>query len=593
MSYQIKPLGYGQVAVLFNGKHMKKFGGVNALQQAQEFIETQHKQSLPKARPAGFGAKQVVDEMFNINSNIVNFDESMLEQFSVDELNDMIEKYIGFEKLSDELKAKGAKDPDALAAYIGRKKYGKKKFQKMSEGNNDWEPEKETKEPEAPEDAELKKAAKKNKEALDKIGSAFSKLKVESVNVGDTVSFHHELKSVPGHKVKASGTVEKITNDILHVKVKGKGKLGVVRRQIKMQDLVNENSELKVDEDLTEATNMGKWMQTHDELEDNNEHSKNMLRVAKLVGNPQEQKIMKGIYDRHMKSGFGISKEDHELRTELHNRLWPKVQQMHDDWKASKGIKEGADSLGNEGEFKKAKETFKAAKKQVKQGNPAGSLEVTESTIDHNHPDYRYKRGQQVNIRKEWQDEGDDAYDWHVAEDQDSRGGRVVIKSSGTKNWKIQPTHIVTPNMIEPHIKVQESFASSLFDGETISESIDIGLTKEDQTYAAILKTLMESVGATAISDFETDEDVSNLMSAVDEYFNNSDFSCVVENYLRNDVEERIAAHRKLGNKVSTASYSTKQGKPYAEFEVTTPEGVKKRYVFHGNVTRHETLGNA
>ena len=37
-----------------------------------------------------------------------------------------------FEKLSGELKRKGVKDPDALAASIGRKKYGKAKFQKMA-----------------------------------------------------------------------------------------------------------------------------------------------------------------------------------------------------------------------------------------------------------------------------------------------------------------------------------------------------------------------------------------------------------------------------------------------------------------------------
>ena len=37
-----------------------------------------------------------------------------------------------FKELSGKLKDKGAKDPDALAAYIGRKKYGKKKFQKLA-----------------------------------------------------------------------------------------------------------------------------------------------------------------------------------------------------------------------------------------------------------------------------------------------------------------------------------------------------------------------------------------------------------------------------------------------------------------------------
>ena len=37
-----------------------------------------------------------------------------------------------FKKLSGELKAKGVKDPDALAASIGRKKYGAAKMAKMA-----------------------------------------------------------------------------------------------------------------------------------------------------------------------------------------------------------------------------------------------------------------------------------------------------------------------------------------------------------------------------------------------------------------------------------------------------------------------------
>lgn len=37
-----------------------------------------------------------------------------------------------FKKLVKELAAKGAKDPKALAASIGRKKYGSAKFQAMA-----------------------------------------------------------------------------------------------------------------------------------------------------------------------------------------------------------------------------------------------------------------------------------------------------------------------------------------------------------------------------------------------------------------------------------------------------------------------------
>lgn len=37
-----------------------------------------------------------------------------------------------FNTLVSALKKKGAKNPAALAAYIGRKKFGKKKFQKLA-----------------------------------------------------------------------------------------------------------------------------------------------------------------------------------------------------------------------------------------------------------------------------------------------------------------------------------------------------------------------------------------------------------------------------------------------------------------------------
>lgn len=37
-----------------------------------------------------------------------------------------------FKKLVSQLKKKGASNPKALAASIGRKKYGKKRFQKLA-----------------------------------------------------------------------------------------------------------------------------------------------------------------------------------------------------------------------------------------------------------------------------------------------------------------------------------------------------------------------------------------------------------------------------------------------------------------------------
>lgn len=41
-----------------------------------------------------------------------------------------------FQKLEGQLAARGARNPGALAAYIGRKKYGKTRFQQLSSGRD-------------------------------------------------------------------------------------------------------------------------------------------------------------------------------------------------------------------------------------------------------------------------------------------------------------------------------------------------------------------------------------------------------------------------------------------------------------------------
>jgi hypothetical protein len=41
-----------------------------------------------------------------------------------------------FDQLASKLAAKGASNPKGLAAYIGRKKYGKKKFQSLAAKGN-------------------------------------------------------------------------------------------------------------------------------------------------------------------------------------------------------------------------------------------------------------------------------------------------------------------------------------------------------------------------------------------------------------------------------------------------------------------------
>src|SRR5690348_16635847 len=71
-----------------------------------------------KDAPGGAGG-------FSMSSRLENLIRSHVQ---------MLEKGSRFARLSSKLgKRKGVDDPDALAAYIGREKYGAKKFAKMSE----------------------------------------------------------------------------------------------------------------------------------------------------------------------------------------------------------------------------------------------------------------------------------------------------------------------------------------------------------------------------------------------------------------------------------------------------------------------------
>lgn len=393
MAYTIKSLGFGQVAVLLNGKHVKKFGGPSAPTDARMFINKQHQDSLPKERAPGLKDRQVAEELTGINNNIGAFTEDMLEDFTEDEINDMIEKYEGFEKLTGELKAKGAKSPEALAAWIGRKKYGKKKFQKMGEAKDDWEPEKETKEPEAPEDAELKKAAKKNKEALDKIGSAFSKLKNEATDLDEKKLTPAELK----------------------------------KREEIAKAIGRENPGMEMGKKMAIAT-----------------------AQAKKVAEEKEES------------------EDHEDEVE----------------------------------------DKKLVKKMVK---------------------------------------------------------KDCLKTEG--------------------------FADQFFDGEIIRESIEIEeLQEADKNYDAYFKAMMKKAGITSIADLKTDDAKKEFMNSVDAGFSAKNEEVLYEEFMRADIEDKVRQHRKMGHKVDGIVHKIHQGKPYAEFTVTQSDGSRKKYIFHGNITRHERL---
>ena len=72
-------------------------------------------------------SKAIAKEEAELDGDVVAEDLEL--EFTQDELNEIAEAYMGFNKTKNALASKGAKNPEALAAWIGRKKYGKEKFQ--------------------------------------------------------------------------------------------------------------------------------------------------------------------------------------------------------------------------------------------------------------------------------------------------------------------------------------------------------------------------------------------------------------------------------------------------------------------------------
>ena len=83
-------------------------------------------------------------------------------------------------------------------------------------------------------------------------------------------------------------------------------------------------------------------------------------------------------------------------------------------------------------------------------------------------------------------------------------------------------------------------------------------------------------------------EDPSEAILIADSFFKKRDESLVIENFMRSDIDSKIKSHEKAGSKVDDTKYSTKNGKPYAEYTVTDTDGRKTRYIHHGSTRRVE-----
>lgn len=131
------------------------------------------------------------------------------------------------------------------------------------------------------------------------------------------------------------------------------------------------------------------------------------------------------------------------------------------------------------------------------------------------------------------------------------------------------------------------SFANTDFDGEIIAEEFDIELDEDNTSYEACLEIVKEQYGIESLRELDS-EIADEFFESVEMLHN--DIHAIAETYTRHEVEQRVAQHKKAGRKVSDVRYSIKQGQPYAEYTVTEPDGVQRKYIYHGNITKHERL---
>jgi hypothetical protein len=129
---------------------------------------------------------------------------------------------------------------------------------------------------------------------------------------------------------------------------------------------------------------------------------------------------------------------------------------------------------------------------------------------------------------------------------------------------------------------------------ETIEyKTVSIEVNEADKNYDGYFKAAMKAHGVKHPGELKSTEDKKKFFNKVDAGFKAKNEDVFIEAWMRSDVEERIAAHTKAGNKISDQKHTTKAGQGHHSFVVTEPSGKRTRHIFHGNSRKLETMSAA
>jgi len=112
----------------------------------------------------------------------------------------------------------------------------------------------------------------------------------------------------------------------------------------------------------------------------------------------------------------------------------------------------------------------------------------------------------------------------------------------------------------------------------------------EELSYEDYLRSAMFAEGVSSLSELE-DDFLPSFLQYVQEKFESGDEDFVISELTYSEMQDRIYMHQKQGNKVTGVERKTVSGKPYAAYVVTDKTGMRRKYIYHGNVRRVENLG--
>lgn len=142
---------------------------------------------------------------------------------------------------------------------------------------------------------------------------------------------------------------------------------------------------------------------------------------------------------------------------------------------------------------------------------------------------------------------------------------RVAMLKSAEARGGLKREEVEQEDLVDETLEFHDSF------------TIEI---KENYNFGDYLTAAKRLVG---------EEEAINLANKA---FKDQDTSIFVEQYSASAVEDKVKAHMAAGHKVTMPKYSTRDGKPRAEYVVTDKEtGVRRRYIHQGNVTKMENMG--